>query len=205
MSTVGTIFLVLGIIAAITLPMGLQARRRRRKHLQAREPVSDEMFLAEVAAPQELRGMCLALRTALARAMGVPAQTVYASDTFDYITRFGLDGMDVIDIVFAIEKTMSVHFDRKQLDMAFAQKSPPASLSVAEFARYCAENWHHIANPPGRKPCGSLAWGIFPGIWVECRVSAHVGHPDHTRRPPLDNACLRGNNLPPLTALERAS
>lgn len=121
-----------------------RVRGLRKKHVAGRQPVSDEEFLAEVGGHPGQRHVIFAVRTAVATAMGVPAETLRAADTLDYIMAFSFDYMDLMEIIVCMKKVLKVTIPHRFLDSLFEGGRTPEQTSLGDLSRYVAENWDSL-------------------------------------------------------------
>ena len=81
-------------------------RRRRRKILATRPPMSDEQFLAGLDVPAELHPICVKVRKALAGAVGLPAELLDPAETLEEYGALQVIGPDEVEIMVAVENEL---------------------------------------------------------------------------------------------------
>lgn len=103
------ILLPLGfLVATIYVPPYLLVRRRRRRFIAERTPITDEEFLGRLGVAPEHREVCVAFRSAIAVEAGAPPGMVYPDDTLESVARLIVHGFEGHSVVFRMEKVLGV-------------------------------------------------------------------------------------------------
>jgi len=132
-------------MAVIVVMMVLQHRIRmkslREHHLATHPSLSNDEFLQQIKVPVGLVTIATGVRQSVARAMGVPVESVYPSDTLEYICQFGFDNMDFVEIVVEIEQTLGVPFVDSFWDPLFPANKTLNDVHLGDLTKVIAANW----------------------------------------------------------------
>ncbi len=126
-----------------------QARLRRRQHVTAAKGLDDEAFVEQMGVPVEQRAYCLAIRRAMARAAGVPTETIHPDIPMTSLCRLGFDGIDLTEVVMEIESEFNVHIGDHLAEDVYGGHDP-MGITFAEFAR-CVLNMLVQLTPPVKR------------------------------------------------------
>ncbi len=75
----------------------------------------------------------------MARAAGVPPDSIHPSDSVESLCALGLDGVDLIEVIIELEKELGVHIDEGRLEEAYQGKDP-MQMTFAQFVSCCLKH-----------------------------------------------------------------
>jgi acyl carrier protein len=154
--------LILSVFGGVTIIfLWSQSRRRRRiryQHLQSHPEMSDADFLAAVNVPTSTRDAACRVRRALAKAMKVPAASLHPSDDISYVASFGLDNMDLIEIVVNVEDEVGCHIPSGIMEEFWQRKERRDVAALIDFLFSCG--WRFYSTTFTSVPIGSIVIAI---------------------------------------------
>lgn len=133
MAWVLIIFASVSVLAVIVVFPGIRARERREKHVRGRTELSDAAFVAQMGIVFAHRDAYLAVRRAMAKAAGVPPETIHPDDQMEHLCSLGFDGIDTIEIIMELENELRASFRDDACEEAFKGKVP-MQMRFADFS-----------------------------------------------------------------------
>ncbi len=91
-------------------------RQQRRRMECDRPPLPDPEFLHAVGARPDEQRLWLAVRRAMADAVGLPAEAVHPQDRLADLWRMQWLGPDLLDLVFRLEKQLDFNIPRQMIE-----------------------------------------------------------------------------------------
>jgi hypothetical protein len=131
----------LGAIVAITYLLDRpRLRRLRREHLQSHPPISEEEFIRLAGVRPDRGNVAIGVRNGAAEIMHVPPETIYPSDSLEYI--FMMTSMDgFLDLSLFAGKALGIRFPNSFWKPLFPVMRNPRDVLLSEVARFGADNW----------------------------------------------------------------
>jgi hypothetical protein len=123
------------------------SKRWRSTHLSNHPPMSDADFLKAMAISDDLAQRCLGLRQAAGNLAGVPRETIYPTDSLEYILSSGWDNHDLIELVMAVEQYFKSRIDRGTFDavlVAALKDRKISAMMLNEYFEVLLLNWGKI-------------------------------------------------------------
>jgi len=134
---------VLGFAILVLVPTILMevraTRRRRRQHVESRSTVTAEEFLQQIGVAGDVSRIALGVRESIGLVMGVPTATVYATDSFGYISKFQFDGLDFLDIKLFMQGALEVRIPNKCWQKL--EHTEVAKITVDDLIKWAIKNW----------------------------------------------------------------
>ncbi len=129
----GVTLAVVGFSVAVFWRERRRQQRLRLHHMGTHRPISDSEFIKTIGITAS-EGVAVArIRQALAGAMGVPAETLHPDDELEYISTFGFDNMDFVELVLAIEEALQTRIPDKAAERFMSAGAKPTLASFIQF------------------------------------------------------------------------
>ena len=114
------------IIPAVVVVLGLlvwlfmlQTNSTRRKFVQKRSPVSDDLFLQKTDATPQTMNMYINVREAFAKVYKIPREYIYSDDTLKDLDRLTFDGIDFLGLAYELETGTGIKIPRPLFEDMF--------------------------------------------------------------------------------------
>ena len=132
-----TITIGLALLALAWIALERRERFLQRRHVANHPPCPDAEFLGKMGVQGEDAERSRASRNAMAKAAGVPADTIYSEQPVELLFALGYDGLDILDFVTAVEAELGVSVR----DGAFGKKDLEGLATFADLVRLFLRNW----------------------------------------------------------------
>lgn len=134
--------LAFGVVALVFWQARRAARRRVERHISNHRPMSDLDFLAQLKVEPRRHAECLAVRRAMARMTGLPAETIYPQDNLlqDLLVH-GFVGFSIDEFHAALEAEAMARLDRGLIAKALNSQIPK---KLSEYIEQIAPHWDGI-------------------------------------------------------------
>jgi hypothetical protein len=110
--------------------------RGRRHHIESERPLlSDAESLRSQGIGADGAPLWLAIRTALADSVGLPCEAIYPEDRIMDLWRIQWGGLDLLDIVFRLERSLGVRITRESVERLW---NVVRLVPLGEFGQFAA-------------------------------------------------------------------
>ena len=135
-SCAGAVFVIFVITKRLLI------KKRIRNYLTTHSISPDKDFLAGLKVTSKQYDMCLAIRRVAAKTLEVPSETLYPSDSMDYLEKLGFD---IHSFILELESVLSLDIDHEAFAEFVCDKGFVNPATFADFVHLFLDHPEFIA------------------------------------------------------------